>query len=39
MYKRQTLLFAAAVAFTVWASLTRPWEVPPSDVSPPLEGW
>ncbi|MEU3773743.1 hypothetical protein ABZ924_00405 [Streptomyces sp. NPDC046876] len=34
-----TLLFAAAVAFAVWASLTRPWEVPPSEVSPPLEGW
>ncbi|MET9957633.1 hypothetical protein ABZ128_00810 [Streptomyces sp. NPDC006326] len=34
-----TLLCAAAVAFAVWASLTRPWEVPPSDVSPPLEGW
>ncbi|MGW0393264.1 hypothetical protein ACWDYJ_20655 [Streptomyces sp. NPDC003042] len=34
-----TLLFAAAVAFTVWASLTRPWATPPSGVSPPLEGW
>ncbi|MEW2413704.1 hypothetical protein AB0953_08275 [Streptomyces sp. NPDC046866] len=33
------LLWAAAVAFAVWASLTRPWEVPPSEVSPPLEGW
>ncbi|MEU2391019.1 hypothetical protein [Streptomyces sp. NPDC007369] len=34
-----TLLFAAAAAFAVWASLARPWEVPPSGVSPPLEGW
>ncbi|MFD6873639.1 MULTISPECIES: hypothetical protein [unclassified Streptomyces] len=34
-----SVLFAAAVAFTVWASLTRPWVTPPSGVSPPLEGW
>ncbi|MFD3871116.1 hypothetical protein [Streptomyces sp. NPDC058623] len=34
-----TVLFAAAVAFTVWASLTRPWVTPPSGISPPLEGW
>ncbi|MGW7313232.1 hypothetical protein [Streptomyces sp. NPDC054854] len=34
-----SVLFAAAVAFTVWASLTRPWVIPPSGVSPPLEGW
>ncbi|MEV7525821.1 hypothetical protein [Streptomyces sp. NPDC091371] len=34
-----TLLFAAAVAFTVWAALTRPWATPPSGISPPLEGW
>ncbi|MET9882290.1 hypothetical protein ABZZ20_03860 [Streptomyces sp. NPDC006430] len=34
-----TLLCAAVVAFTVWALLTHPWEVPPSGVSPPLEGW
>ncbi|WP_328927332.1 hypothetical protein OG429_24070 [Streptomyces sp. NBC_00190] len=33
------VLFAAAVAFTVWASLTRPWATPPAGVSPPLEGW
>ncbi|MFE6834659.1 hypothetical protein ACFVFI_07410 [Streptomyces sp. NPDC057705] len=33
------VLFAAAVAFTVWASLTRPWVTPPSGISPPLEGW
>ncbi len=33
------VLFAAAVAFTVWASLTRPWATPPSGISPPLEGW
>ncbi|MFD9376630.1 MULTISPECIES: hypothetical protein [unclassified Streptomyces] len=34
-----TVLCAAALAFTVWAVLTRPWATPPSDVSPPLEGW
>lgn len=33
------VLFAAAVAFTVWAALTQPWAVPPADISPPLEGW
>ncbi|MFD7261751.1 hypothetical protein [Streptomyces sp. NPDC059874] len=33
------VLFAAAVAFTVWATLTRPWATPPSGISPPLEGW
>ncbi|MCX5194763.1 hypothetical protein OOK31_12785 [Streptomyces sp. NBC_00249] len=33
------VLWAAAVAFTVWAVLTQPWVTPPSDVSPPLEGW
>ncbi|WP_374775535.1 hypothetical protein OG756_24565 [Streptomyces sp. NBC_01310] len=33
------VLLAAAVAFTVWASLTHPWSTPPSGISPPLEGW
>ncbi|MCX4691353.1 hypothetical protein [Streptomyces sp. NBC_01408] len=33
------VLFAAAVAFAVWASLTQPWVTPSSGVSPPLEGW
>ncbi|GAA2612691.1 hypothetical protein [Streptomyces spororaveus] len=33
------VLFAVAVAFVVWASLTRPWLSPPTDVSPPLQGW
>lgn len=33
------LLFAAAVAFTVWAAATRPWATPSADISPPLEGW
>lgn len=32
-------LFAAAVAFAVWASLTQPWVTPSSGISPPLEGW
>ncbi|MFB6837330.1 hypothetical protein [Streptomyces sp. NPDC056361] len=29
----------AALAFLVWASLTRPWEAPPAQTTPPLEGW
>ncbi|GHI87759.1 hypothetical protein ACWGF3_24510 [Streptomyces xanthophaeus] len=33
------VLFAAAVAFTVWAALTQPWVTPSSSISPPLEGW
>ncbi|MEW1633763.1 hypothetical protein AB0469_06800 [Streptomyces sp. NPDC093801] len=33
------VLWAAAVAFAVWAALTHPWVTPPSHVSPPLEGW
>ncbi|MFJ5996557.1 hypothetical protein [Streptomyces sp. NPDC092370] len=33
------LLFAAAVAFTVWALTARPWVEPPSDTTPPLTGW
>ncbi|MEU8621464.1 hypothetical protein [Streptomyces sp. NPDC048623] len=34
-----TLLALAVLAFLVWASVARPWEVPPADVTPPLEGW
>ncbi|MFF7885688.1 hypothetical protein ACFZDJ_14870 [Streptomyces sp. NPDC007896] len=33
------LLFAAAVAFVVWASMVRPWVEPPSQTTPPLTGW
>ncbi|MFJ8160772.1 hypothetical protein ACIRBY_07545 [Streptomyces sp. NPDC096136] len=33
------VLWAAAVAFAVWAALAHPWVTPPSHVSPPLEGW
>ncbi|MFF5182579.1 hypothetical protein ACFY30_02140 [Streptomyces sp. NPDC000345] len=33
------LLFAATVAFVVWASMARPWVEPPSDTTPPLTGW
>ncbi|TXS20792.1 hypothetical protein EAO71_30230 [Streptomyces sp. ms191] len=33
------LLAAAVVAFVVWASVVRPWEVPPAGTTPPLEGW
>nr|WP_223182841.1 MULTISPECIES: hypothetical protein [unclassified Streptomyces] len=29
---------AAVVAFTLWASATRPWEAPP-ETTPPFEGW
>lgn len=33
------VLFAAAVAFTVWALTVRPWVEPPSQTTPPLTGW
>ncbi|POX51536.1 hypothetical protein C3489_20115 [Streptomyces sp. Ru71] len=33
------LLALAAVAFTVWAATVQPWAVPPSDTTPPLDGW
>ncbi|MCZ0981058.1 hypothetical protein O1L60_24450 [Streptomyces diastatochromogenes] len=28
----------AVLAFVVWASMTRPWEVPPAGTTPPLDG-
>ncbi|MFE5817966.1 hypothetical protein ACFQ6S_31725 [Streptomyces sp. NPDC056479] len=33
------LLFAATVAFTVWALTAHPWVEPPSETTPPLTGW
>ncbi|MEU6574494.1 hypothetical protein [Streptomyces sp. NPDC046805] len=33
------LLFAAAVAFTVWALSARPWMEPPSQTTPPVTSW
>ncbi|MFF2652043.1 hypothetical protein [Streptomyces sp. NPDC058045] len=33
------LVFAAVVAFTVWAAVARPWVEPPSEITPPLTGW
>ncbi|MEU9555329.1 hypothetical protein [Streptomyces fumanus] len=33
------LLFAAAVAFTVWALTVQPWAEPPAETTPPLTGW
>ncbi|KUN26165.1 hypothetical protein AQJ23_13330 [Streptomyces antibioticus] len=33
------LLFAASVAFVVWAVMARPWVEPPSETTPPLTGW
>lgn len=33
------LLFAATVAFVVWALTARPWVEPPSQTTPPLTGW
>ncbi|NEA99671.1 hypothetical protein [Streptomyces sp. SID13726] len=33
------LLFAASVAFVVWALTARPWVEPPSETTPPLTGW
>ncbi|MFF7448713.1 MULTISPECIES: hypothetical protein [unclassified Streptomyces] len=34
-----SVLFAASVAFVVWAVLARPWVEPPSTTTPPLTGW
>jgi hypothetical protein len=34
-----TLLFAATVAFVVWAAVVEPWVEPPSQTTPPLTGW
>ncbi|MEU1181574.1 hypothetical protein ABZ464_28810 [Streptomyces sp. NPDC005820] len=33
------LLFAATVAFVVWAVTARPWVEPPSETTPPVSGW
>ncbi|MEU6378360.1 hypothetical protein [Streptomyces sp. NPDC046909] len=33
------VLFAASVAFVVWAVTARPWVEPPSETTPPLTGW
>lgn len=33
------LLFAASVAFVVWAVLAQPWVEPPSETTPPMTGW
>ncbi|MEU8654877.1 hypothetical protein [Streptomyces sp. NPDC048737] len=33
------LLWAAAVAFAVWAAVAEPWVEPPSETTPPLTGW
>ncbi|MER6560701.1 hypothetical protein ABT300_23815 [Streptomyces sp. NPDC001027] len=33
------LLFAATVAFVVWAAVVEPWVEPPSQTTPPLTGW
>ncbi|WP_306186152.1 MULTISPECIES: hypothetical protein [unclassified Streptomyces] len=33
------LLFAAVVAFTVWALTVRPWVEPPSQTTPPVSDW
>ncbi|MGH4033867.1 hypothetical protein ACQB60_33610 [Actinomycetota bacterium Odt1-20B] len=33
------LLFAASVAFIVWAAAVHPWVEPPSDTTPPVTGW
>ncbi|MFJ8358974.1 hypothetical protein [Streptomyces sp. NPDC093984] len=32
-------LVAAALAFTVWASVARPWVEPPSTTTPPIGDW
>ncbi|MDX3243093.1 MULTISPECIES: hypothetical protein [Streptomyces] len=33
------LLFAATVAFVVWAAVAQPWVEPPSQTTPPLTDW
>ncbi|MGC0329839.1 hypothetical protein RKD23_002829 [Streptomyces sp. SAI-170] len=33
------LLCVAVVAFAVWAVMVQPWVEPPSETTPPLEGW
>ncbi|MET7649043.1 hypothetical protein ABZS83_36570 [Streptomyces sp. NPDC005426] len=30
---------AVVVAFTVWAVVAQPWQAPPAETTPPLEGW
>ncbi|MDX3386574.1 hypothetical protein DF268_31090 [Streptomyces sp. V2] len=34
-----TLLFAAVVAFAVWAAVAQPWVEPPSETTPPVVRW
>ncbi|MGW4237016.1 hypothetical protein ACWEJP_09260 [Streptomyces sp. NPDC004749] len=34
-----TVLATAAALFAVWAWAVHPWAVPPTDMTPPLEGW
>ncbi|GHG18845.1 hypothetical protein [Streptomyces zaomyceticus] len=29
----------AVAVFFAWASVARPWEVPPAETTPPLDGW
>ncbi|MFD4942894.1 hypothetical protein ACFVYE_17105 [Streptomyces sp. NPDC058239] len=31
--------FAAVVAFTVWALKAQPWQLPPTETTPPLDSW
>jgi ferric-dicitrate binding protein FerR (iron transport regulator) len=33
------LLMAAAIAFAIWAAMAEPWGTPPTQTTPPLEGW
>ncbi|MER7787504.1 hypothetical protein [Streptomyces sp. NPDC097640] len=33
------LLISAVIAFAVWAAIVQPWTIPPTDTSPPVEGW
>ncbi|MFI0814751.1 hypothetical protein ACH4TX_06510 [Streptomyces sp. NPDC021098] len=33
------VLLAAVLAFAVWAAVVHPWAGPPTDTTPPLEGW
>ncbi|MGY1497962.1 hypothetical protein ACW4TU_15410 [Streptomyces sp. QTS52] len=33
------LLLFAVVVFSVWAGMVHPWVEPPSETTPPLNGW
>ncbi|MFC8080389.1 hypothetical protein ACFUN8_33225 [Streptomyces sp. NPDC057307] len=34
-----SFVVVVVIVFAVWASVVEPWTVPPSQKTPPLEGW